>query len=396
MSNSPNTGVEHIEPNQAQKEVTANNGFDRLSNFVAETLAVTITGDRQITETEFQTHVRFDLSGTPGAGFLLEVPSTVKKQFIVNNATDATATVQVVGGGGASETITNGEQFTFYTDTTDVSVAGGGGGGGGVTSLDGLSDVDTTTQTPVNGDSLLYLGSDFTPYRLLRFVVLDKDVSDPSTITSPSEGDAYIIGGSAVGAWSGQDNNVAIYFNAAWVFVGALEGMRAWVSDEDTDYVFDGTSWSTASAGGASTFLGLTDTPGSYTAKKLLRVNAAADALVEVDDPLDVGIYKQGQPAAGANIATWVVSRAFTLPSNLTGSQGFAGTAPADSAKDFDIQKNGSSVGTVSFAQSSQTATFTMTSDTSFSAGDRLNFIAPGTQDSALADVSITLKGTKD
>lgn len=271
MANSPYTGVEHIEPNQAQKEVTANEGFDRLSLFVAETLALTITGDTQLTETQFQEAVRFDLSGTPGAGFLLEVPSTVKKLFIVNNQSDSTVTIQVVGGNGASTSIGSGEQFLFYTDTTDVILLGKG-----ANELDELSDVDTSTSAPTTGDLLRFDGTNFVPFR----------------------------------------------------------------------------------------------------------------------PPYNVAAFVPETPASDSTVLLHVAASDFNLPASLTGSQGYAETAGTGGVTTFDVQKNGTSVGSVSFADSSNTATFTMASQTSFTAGDRLKIVAPSSLN-GIENVSITLKGTQ-
>jgi hypothetical protein len=110
--------------------------------------------------------------------------------------------------------------------------------------------------------------------------------------------------------------------------------------------------------------------------------------------PYDIGVYFPGQPDAGATLLQFVAPRTFTLPANLTGSQGYAGTAPTAQA-DLDIQKNGSSIGTVSFAASANTATFTFASEAAFAAGDRLSVVAPGSQDASLADISITFKGMR-
>jgi hypothetical protein len=110
--------------------------------------------------------------------------------------------------------------------------------------------------------------------------------------------------------------------------------------------------------------------------------------------PYDIGVYFQGQPEAGATLLQFVASRAFTLPADLTGSQGYAGTAPTAQA-DLDIQKNGASIGTITFAAAANTATFAFASEITFAAGDRLTVLAPGSQDASLADISITFKGTR-
>ena len=110
--------------------------------------------------------------------------------------------------------------------------------------------------------------------------------------------------------------------------------------------------------------------------------------------PYDIGVYFPGQPEAGATLLQLVASRAFTLPADLTGSQGYAGTAPTAQA-DLDVWKNGASIGTVTFAAAASTATFNFAGEVTFAAGDRLTVLAPGSQDASLADISITFKGTR-
>ena len=110
--------------------------------------------------------------------------------------------------------------------------------------------------------------------------------------------------------------------------------------------------------------------------------------------PYDIGVYFPGQPEGGVILLQLVTSRAFTLPADLTDSQGYAGTAPTAQA-DLDIQMNGTSIGTITFAAAATVATFSFASEVAFAAGDRLTLLAPGSQDASLADVSITFKGTR-
>lgn len=70
---------------------------------------------------------------------------------------------------------------------------------------------------------------------------LDKDLSDPSGLT-PSNGDVYIVGGSAVGDWATHDGKVAIYYDG-WTFLSPQEGWRLWLRDEDRPYTYDGSAW---------------------------------------------------------------------------------------------------------------------------------------------------------
>ncbi len=147
-------------------------------------------------------------------------------------------------------------------------------------------------------------------------------------------------------------------------------------------------------AGGASIFTDLTDTPAAINAHKMLVGNAAGTALQEKDISYDVGSNFAGVPIASEVIMRYLAPRPFRLPAGLTNSQGRAGVA-ATAQTDFDIQRNGSSVGTMSFAIAAQVPTFTMATLTDFAISDRLEIVGPATPDSTLADIAVTLAGTR-
>ena len=108
----------------------------------------------------------------------------------------------------------------------------------------------------------------------------------------------------------------------------------------------------------------------------------------------DVGFFIAGSPTDGELVLRLVAGRTFTLPASLTGSVGNAGTAP-DGAVSFDIQKNGSSIGSATFASASSSAAFTFASAITFTSGDVLEVYAPGTADGSMADISFILLATQ-
>ncbi len=59
---------------------------------------------------------------------------------------------------------------------------------------------------------------------------------------SPIAGDLYIIGASPTGIWASKANNIT-YYNTTWKFISPNEGMKIWVNDEDTIYIWNGLSW---------------------------------------------------------------------------------------------------------------------------------------------------------
>lgn len=105
-----------------------------------------------------------------------------------------------------------------------------------------------------------------------------------------------------------------------------------------------------------------------------------------------------GRPAASQIVAIYTAFSAETFPANFGSpnqSYGSVGTNPSSTAS-YAVNKNGSSVGTISISTSG-VFTFTTSGGTSFSlaAGDRLTIVAPSSQDATLADVGITLVGTR-
>lgn len=94
--------------------------------------------------------------------------------------------------------------------------------------------------------------------------VVDRGTNTPPG--SPAAGDAYVVGTSPTGAWAGRANCVTIYSGTAWDFVPGedsngtpitmgvrQEGMRVYVRDEDTMYVWDGAAWAAQWLDGSST-----------------------------------------------------------------------------------------------------------------------------------------------
>ncbi|MCK5433580.1 MAG: hypothetical protein KAJ03_12605 [Gammaproteobacteria bacterium] len=120
----------------------------------------------------------------------------------------------------------------------------------------------------------------------------------------------------------------------------------------------------------------------------------AIEATAGAGIPYDVTGTFGGAPAADDVLLRFPSSRAVDFPSGLTASSGVSGTA-ANAQTDFDIRKNGGSVGTMRFAAAATTATFIAASPFSLAADDVLTVVAPNPADSAIADIGFTLAGTR-
>mgnify|MGYP001371987779 CR=1 FL=1 len=271
----PNLAIPHIAASQNQKEVTANDAFDRLDEAICGLAAISLTGQASPLVLSPATALRsavLQLDAThPGGSFDVVVPSN-RKPYTVRNLSGGVVTLRTAAGSGVS--VADAQVKLLYVDGSDVLDLSPAAAGA-VAALDDLADVDTASAPPSSGDGLRW----------------------------------------------------------------------------------NGTAWVPAARG------------------------------------LDVGVFIPEKPAAAALLFKLVVVRAFILPAGLTGSRGHAGTF-ATATADFELRRNGSAIGTASFAAGSATATFTMASAVSFAEGDRLELIAPAPQDATLADLTILLKGS--
>jgi hypothetical protein len=132
------------------------------------------------------------------------------------------------------------------------------------------------------------------------------------------------------------------------------------------------------------------------TAGQVLTSNGAGALPTMQSQPFDVHAFYPGIPTASAKVLRVPVARAVSFAANFAGSYGKASAAATGSAA-FDVQKNGSSIGTITFAAAGSSATFATSGGAAqtLAAGDVLSIIAPGTADATLADVGFVLAGTR-
>jgi hypothetical protein len=104
--------------------------------------------------------------------------------------------------------------------------------------------------------------------------------------------------------------------------------------------------------------------------------------------------YQSGdKPAAGASVYV-NLTYGVTFFTDLVGSYYFAPVGPASEVV-VTLKKNGGAFATMTVAQGATAGAVFEGSETSFVAGDILEFAFPATQDANWAGVSITLKGVR-
>jgi hypothetical protein len=194
---------------------------------------------------------------------------------------------------------------------------------------------------------------------LVNCSIVDRDLTAPPG--SPVDGNVYIPKATATGAWAGKENQLAQWDVNAWKFHVPEEGWICYVRDEDSLLVYTGSAWTVLAGAGQA---------------------------------YDVGSFIETAPTASQVVLRHVFARSVVFAAGLAPSQGKAEVA-ATAQTDFDIQKAGSSVGTMRFAASGTSASFIMASQQTFAAGDILKVVAPATPDATLANITFTLTGTR-
>lgn len=121
---------------------------------------------------------------------------------------------------------------------------------------------------------------------VVQLAVLDKDLSTPPG--APAEGDRYIVGDGASGAWAGHTTHVAAWQDGAWAFYVPVAGWLAWVDDESQSYLFSGGGWISAPGGGGASLVpkGAWNSAATYATGDLVEHEGFA-FLSNVDSNLD-------------------------------------------------------------------------------------------------------------
>lgn len=244
------------------------------------TLYVSATSDPDYTPVILASGVLSD-SGAFGGGTTDRVTFTVAKNGIPN---DLGAYGKANGGNATFYCILeDGDSYLEFYEQVNVYDTQFGGTGG---------NTPNVLQTRKNN-----LG-----------VVIDTLNTPPG---SPATNDAYLVGTSGTGDWSGQDNNLAIWNGAAWIFTTPQDGDFLYDKDEDAQKRYT-TAWSTEDAkpfsddsplinNSADTTKQITISAGSISTATTRTITAADQ---DVDMTPGTGTYEQKISGATLTSAT--------------------------------------------------------------------------------------------
>ena len=110
--------------------------------------------------------------------------------------------------------------------------------------------------------------------------------------------------------------------------------------------------------------------------------------------PYDIAGYLPGQLSAGQVLFRIEMVRSVILPVGLTGSRAVCQVAPT-SPVTLTLKQNGNTIGTISFAASATTASFSFAGQVVLAAGDVFELDAPAPADASFAGPSYTITGTR-
>jgi hypothetical protein len=351
MSNSTSL-LDTIATNQSSKEVTANALFDAAS-------VATLWGRRASTTTGLTWgYYGGWFNGQISNGTVSLTASSTN--YLMADASTGAVTVNTSGFTAGKiplyQVMTGSTTVTSYTDRR--SYAPQALAGGGVTSVNGLTGaVSLTTDNIGQGSTNLYFSN-----ALARGAI------------SASGSLAY---NASTGVMSFTDavTSVAGKTGAVTLSTGDVSGL--------------GTVATLAS-----------DTDGTLAANSDSRVATQKATKAYVDSktggaqPYDLLMFFPGTPTGSQVMGRIIIPRAVSLPASLTGSYS-SSIAAATGSTTLTLAKNGTSIGSVNFAAGATSATFTFASAVSLAAGDLLTLTNQATADATLANVSVSLVGTR-
>lgn len=442
MATTPNLLITHIEANQSQKEVTANEAFDTLDEGLAGELVHNMASDANYTldTTEpAKEHENLVLHITD-TGVVLTAQRDIilpaNKQLHVG-WNDTAQTLRFKTATGAAFSVAAGSVRLFYIDAAGdaVAVADDSGGAtfpnftdlldspanytgqaGKVVKVKGTEDgVEFLTESAATGvfwslpykGALVDLAADILAVNATSgyTVVWDTEVRDTDGLVDLGTNATRITIPSGVlkcrlhGAIA-TDNVSASTPMLVRVRKNGTT-FQEWRQDIDNGYTNPTVQVQTPVLDVSATdyfelqisVSGDTNIDikaGSYFELQVIETDTAQQP------PYDLGFFYSGKPINSQEVFRMEAVRDWTHPDPGTGSTGEARVASTGNVA-FSVKRNGTQYATVTFnISASGTWAFDAASDEAFSAGDTLTVVAPATADATLEDIAIFIKGLRN
>jgi len=170
----------------------------------------------------------------------------------------------------------------------------------------------------------------------------------------PSEGDRYLVGAGATGAFAGQDGGIALFDLGGWRFFTPRPGWIAYVEAEDLPVVFDGDAWKTFGSVPEQIHhlqrLGLGTVADSLN-RLSAKLNAALFAALEAEEGGSGDLRFVLSKSTQANVLSQLYQRGFSgrAETGLIGNDDFSIRVSADGAQWRDALLIDGQTGVASF-----------------------------------------------
>lgn len=136
--------------------------------------------------------------------------------------------------------------------------------------------------------------------------------SQTTAPVTPASGDRYIVAAPAAGTWANKAGMVAFFVDGGWSFIAVAKGWLAYIEDESSLFVFNGTSWE-STAGALPENLSVS----------MLGIQATADAINRFSVSSQASLFNN----AGAGHQVKVNKNASTDTASLLFQSGWTGRA---------------------------------------------------------------------
>lgn len=423
-----NLDIQQISEAQDDKEIAINAATLKQDLSGTDWFDADMTaGSVVVTLLEFQENILFRITNATVAARTLTVQAS-KRIFAVESDSANTQSVDLVLG-STTITLAPGDTGWYYTDGTAnglVAIAGGGGGGTWLSltdtpaSFSGQAGKISAVNSGETAMELIAAGSGVLPIHMGVLVTksalqdipsaatwtaltwdqeeYDTDafhdnVTNNSRLTVPAGVTKIRLAGGAISNVSSsftfglrivKNGSASAPSNGQWSTTGFSNGLQSIASP--TIEVIAGDYFemeAVVSTAGRDVVSG----PETFFAMEVVETTET----ILVPEPVET--FLNGVPAVSDLVYQKVANRRFSLADEFADSEAYAVTAPSGADTVFDVDRDGVKIGEITFANGSNTATFTTIAATEevFEIGERLSIDSPSNLNS-LADVSFNLK----
>lgn len=368
--------IAQVAAGQSQKEVTINDGFLALEQAMSRKGSITLSANLTLTEAQVTRNFILRFSGHAVAR-VVTIPSTMSNTFAMNrllaiwNAGTVAGAITIGGSSGTTVVIPiNTVSLIYYDGSNCVAVAAASASGyyeqlSNKAVANGYASLDGSGKIPIGQIPSGITGT-------LTFRGTWNASTNTPTITSGT-------------------GTLGYYYIVATAGSSTVDGISSWAVNDQI--VYDGTVWKKVDNSGGN----------EKTANK-----GIANGYAPLDSSLSVpwanlptearqiilGGFLPGKYTSSQVLWYMKAPYAFTLPADLGGTLPYC-LAKATSTYVLLIQKNGSTVATVTFDNSSFSGVLSTQAAISFAVNDAMSVVAASAVDATLSDISLPVLGLK-